>query len=99
MSYENPPRRRACSNEKSNGYKRPSYGGDFKAGALRLIIEHGHPIFQVSQELRGSASALREWLIAAKLAAPGGSGVVGESQRGSEEVARLKREHRVGEKY
>lgn len=87
------------SERKNTGYKRPSYGADFKAGALRLIIEHGYPIFQVSQERRVSASALREWLIAAKRAASGGSVVVGESQRESEEVVRLKREHRVGEKY
>lgn len=42
-----------------------------------------------------SASALREWLIAAKRAASGGSAIVGGSQRESEALARLKRELRI----
>ena len=66
------------SERKKTDYKRPSYDADFKASAVRLIVEHGRP---VSQELGVSASALREWLIAAKRAASGGSAVVGRSQR------------------
>ena len=69
------------SERKKTDYKRPSYGADFKASAVRLIIEHGRPVSQVSQELGVSQTALREWLIAAKRAASGGSAVVGRSQR------------------
>ena len=83
------------SERKKTDYKRPSYGTDFKASAVRLIVEHGRPVSQVSQELGVSQTALREWLIAAKRAALGGSAVVGGSQRESEEVARLKRELRI----
>ena len=39
------------SARKNTGYNRPSYSAELKASAVRLILEHGRSLPQVSQEL------------------------------------------------
>ncbi|MCK6522142.1 hypothetical protein L6R49_11950 [Myxococcota bacterium] len=73
----------------------PSYDADFKESSVTLIVEHGRPVTQGSQELGVLQTALREWLIAAKRSALGRATVVGGSRRESEEVVWLKRELRI----
>ncbi len=83
------------SERKKTDYKRPSYTPEFKAGAVRLIVEEGRAVSQVAQELGISQTALREWIIASK-SAPGGdleSGALTSSERA--ELARLRRENRI----
>ena len=83
------------SERKKTDYKRPSYTPEFKAGAVRLIVEEGRAVSQVAQELGISQTALREWLIASK-SAPGGdleSGALTGAERA--ELARLRRENRI----
>ncbi|MBK9369677.1 MAG: transposase [Deltaproteobacteria bacterium] len=83
------------SERKKTDCKRPSYTPEFKAGAVRLIVEEGRAVSQVASELGVSQAALREWLIASKRA-PGGdpeSGALTASERA--ELARLRRENRM----
>ena len=83
------------SERRKTDYKRPSYTPEFKAGAVRLIVEEGRAVSQVAQELGISQTALREWLIASK-SAPGGdleSGALTGAERA--ELARLRRENRI----
>ena len=49
------------SERKKTDYKRPSYTPEFKAGAVRLIVEEGRAVSQVATELGVSQTALREW--------------------------------------
>jgi transposase len=49
------------SERKKTETKRPSYTPEFKAGAVRLIVEEGRAVSQVATELGVSQTALREW--------------------------------------
>jgi transposase len=83
------------SERKKTDYRRPSYTPEFKAGAVRLIVEEGRAVSQVATELGVSQTALREWLIASK-STPGGDpegGALTASERA--ELARLRRENRI----
>ena len=83
------------SERKKTDYKRPSYTPEFKAGAVRLIVEEGRAVSQVATELGVSQTALREWLIASK-SVPGRDlerGALTASERA--ELARLRRENRI----
>ena len=83
------------SERKKTDYKRPSYTPEFKAGAVRLIVEEGRAVSQVATELGVSQTALREWLIDSK-STPGRdleSGALTASERA--ELVRLRRENRI----
>ena len=54
------------SERRNTETKRPSYTPEFKAGAVRLIVEEGRAVSQVATELGVSQTALREWSIASK---------------------------------
>ena len=49
------------SERRQTDYQRPNYTPEFKAGAVRLIVEEGRAVSQVANELGGSQTALREW--------------------------------------
>ena len=83
------------SERKKTETKRPSYTPEYKAGAVRLIVEEGRVVSQVARELGVSQTALREWLIAAKdgPAREPETGALTASERA--ELARLCRENRI----
>ena len=74
--------------------QRRSFTEEFKAGAVRLVLDEGKSISQVAKDLDLTASALGKWVEQAR--ADGG-----KSKRGSlttdekEELARLRKENRV----
>ena len=74
--------------------QRRSFSDEFKAGAVRLVLEEGKSITQVSIDLDLTPSSLGKWVEQAR--ADGG-----KSNRGSlttdekEELARLRKENRV----
>src|SRR5712692_7878809 len=75
--------------------KRPRrrFSDDFKAGAVRLVLEEGKSVAQVSKHLDLTASALGKWVEQARADQ-------GKSKRGTlttdekEELARLRKENR-----
>lgn len=72
---------------------RRQFSDEFKAGAVRLVLEEGKSIFQVAKDLDLTHSALRVWVERAK--ADGGksrTGTLLTAER--EELARLRRENR-----
>ena len=73
---------------------RRSYTEEFKAGAVRLVLEQGKTVPQVAHDLDLTASALRSWVEQAR--ADGGrgrSGVLTTAER--EELAKLRKDVRV----
>jgi transposase len=75
--------------------KRPRrrFSDDFKAGAVRLVLEEGKSVAQVSKHLDLTASSLGKWVEQARAD-------LGKSKRGTltteekEELARLRKENR-----
>ena len=82
--------------EASNGKyprRRRRFTAEFKAGAVRLVLEEGRSISEVARELDLVPSALGNWVRDAKVeAGQGPVGAVTASER--EELARLRRENR-----
>ncbi len=85
-----------CSMEtEQKKLKRPrrSFSDDFKAGAVRLVLEEGKSVAQVSKHLDLTASALGKWVEQARADQ-------GKSKRGTltteekEELTRLRKENR-----
>jgi len=66
---------------------------EFKAGAVRLVIEEGKTVGAVARELDLTASALGGWVRAAQAErTKGKSGLMKEER---EELARLRKENRI----
>ena len=73
--------------------QRRQFTDEFKAGAVRLVVEEGRSVTQVAKDLDLTASALGEWVTRAKAdQGRGPVGVVTSSER--DELARLRRENR-----
>lgn len=64
---------------------------DFKAGAVRLVIETGRPIAQVARDLGVNEGTLGNWCARARKERDGGDGPLAESER--VELARLRKEN------
>ena len=73
--------------------QRRSYSDEFRAGAVRLVIEEGKTVGQVSRDLDLTPSALRVWVARAQAdRGKGRPGVLTTVER--EELARLRKEVR-----
>ena len=75
--------------------KRPrrSFTDEFKAGAVRLVIEEGKTIAQVARDLDLTESSLRNWVEQAR--ADRGNGTPGAlTTEEREELRRLRKENR-----
>ena len=79
--------------KKSKRRPRREFTAEFKAGAVRLVVEEGRSLQDVARSLDLVPSALRNWVLQAKADAGSGSvGVLTTSER--EELVRLRRELR-----
>jgi transposase len=71
---------------------RRSFTEEFKAGAVRLVLEEGKTAGQVARELDLTESALREWVERAR--ADLTHGKTGLTTEEREELRRLRKENR-----
>jgi transposase len=73
---------------------RRSFTAEFKAGAVRLVIDEGKSVGQVARELDLTESALRNWVERARAdRGTGKPGALTTAER--EELFRLRKENRV----
>ena len=73
---------------------RRSFTDEFKAGAVRLVIDEGKSVGQVARELDLTESALRQWVERAR--ADRGTGTPGALTTAErEELSRLRKENRI----
>ena len=75
---------------------RRRFDSEFRAGAVRIVLETGKPIAQVARDLGINAGTLGNWVNQAKAANVKGNGAaaaggLGEDERA--ELARLRREN------
>lgn len=79
--------------EKSRG-KRPkrSFTDEFKAGAVRLVLDEGKTVAQVARDLDLTASCLRLWVEQAR--ADRSNGKTGLTTEEREELRKLRKENR-----
>ena len=73
--------------------ERRSFTDEFKAGAVRLVLEEGKTIPQVARDLDLTESALRTWVEYAR--ADRSNGKTGLTTEEREELRRLRKELRV----
>lgn len=74
--------------------KRRKFSGEFKAEAVRVVLESGKPVAEVARELDLVPSALGAWVKQAEI--DGGNGRKGElTTEEKEELRRLRREVRT----
>ena len=66
---------------------------EFKAGAVRLVLDEGKTVGQVSRDLDLTETALREWVHRAR--ADRTRGRTGLTTVEREELARLRKENRI----
>ena len=64
---------------------------DFKAGAVRLVLETGKPIAQIARELGINDGTLGNWVADARRSRGDGDGPLSEDERA--ELARLRKEN------
>lgn len=80
--------------QKKKVQSRRRFTDEFKASAVRLVVEEGHTVNQVARDLDLVASALGNWVKQAK--ADRGTGAVGAmTSSEKEELGRLRRENRI----
>jgi transposase len=73
---------------------RRSFTDEFKAGAVRLVIDEGKSVGQAARELDLTESALRSWVERARAdRGTGKPGVLTTAER--EELGRLRKENRT----
>jgi transposase len=76
--------------------KRPrrSFTDDFKAGAVRLVLEQGKTVAAAARDLDLTESSLRNWVEQARTdAGHGKPGALTTAER--EELSRLRKENRI----
>lgn len=81
---------------KSGKARRPrrQHSEEFKAGAVRLVVEEGRSIASVAKDLDVQPSVLSSWVLQAR--ADGGQGPPGAlTSSEKEELARLRKENRI----
>ena len=71
---------------------RRSFTDEFKAGAVRLVLDEGKTVAQVARDLDLTASALRVWV--ERVRADRTNGRTGLTSAEREELARLRKECR-----
>jgi transposase len=71
---------------------RRHFTDEFKAGAVRLVLEEGKQVAQVARDLDLTPSALSGWVRQAQANRTGGKTGLTTAER--EELARLRRENR-----
>jgi transposase len=80
--------------EKRRSRVRRSFTDEFKAGAVRLVVDEGKSVGQVARELDLTESALRLWVERARADRGAGKpGVLTTAER--EELGRLRKENRT----
>lgn len=77
---------------KSNRARR-SFTDEFKAGAVRFVLEEGKTVAQVARDLDLTASALSGWVQQAR--ADRSKGKTGLTTAEREELAQLRKENRL----
>lgn len=71
---------------------RRQFTDEFKAGAVRLVLDEGKTIAAVARDLGLTASALRTWVIRARADRDGGKTGLTSDERA--ELAKLRKENR-----
>jgi transposase len=80
--------------EKKQSKPRRRYSEDFKAGAVRLVLEEGKGVMQVAKDLGLAGSVVSRWVEQAR--ADGGKSTRGTlTTSEKEELARLRKENRT----
>jgi transposase len=72
---------------------RRSFTAEYKAGAVKLVLDEGKTIAQVARDLDLAESALRTWVVQAR--ADRSQGQTGLTSEEREELRRLRKELRV----
>jgi transposase len=72
---------------------RRQFDDDFKAQAVRLVLDEGKTVGSVARDLDLTETALREWVSRARTDRTGGKTGLTTTER--EELARLRKENRV----
>jgi transposase len=72
---------------------RRQFNDDFKAQAVRLVLDEGKTVGSVARDLDLTETALREWVTRARADRTGGKTGLTTTER--EELARLRKENRV----
>jgi transposase len=72
---------------------RRSFTEEFRAGAVRLVLDEGKTVGQVSRDLDLTETALREWVHRAR--ADRSHGRTGLTTPEREELVRLRKENRI----
>ncbi len=81
------------SGTKGKQRQRRSFTPEFKADTVRLVLEEGKSVPQVSRDLDLTETAVREWVKQAQInAGKGAPGALTTTEK--EELARLRRENR-----
>jgi len=83
---------RTMGEEKTRRARR-SFTDEFRAGAVRLVLDEGKSISQVARDLELTASALGNWVAHAR--ADRSHGKTGLTTEEREELSRLRRENRA----
>ena len=73
--------------------QRRSYTDEFRAGAVRLVLDEGKTVSRVAQDLDLTASALASWVKQAR--ADRSNGKTGLTTEERAELAQLRRENRT----
>ena|SRR5688572_30359141 len=71
---------------------RRRFTDEFKAGAVRLVLEEGRSVLSVARELDLTASALSDWVARARADRDGGKSGLTTEERA--ELSRLRKENR-----
>ncbi|AGC43459.1 IS3 family transposase OrfA [Myxococcus stipitatus DSM 14675] len=85
----------SANEEKQKKPRRPrrEFSAEFKAGAVKLVLEEGKSLPQVSRDLDLTQSVLRLWVAQTKMdRGEGKAGALTTAER--EELARLRKENR-----
>ena len=72
---------------------RRRFDDDFKAQAVRLVLDEGKSVGSVARDLDLTETALREWVNRARADRTGGKTGLTTAER--EELARLRKENRI----
>ncbi len=83
-----------ANKQKKKERPRRKFTAEFKASAVRLVLEEGKPVVAVARDLDLVESSLWNWVKQAKADRGGGPvGAVTSSEK--EELGRLRRENRI----
>jgi transposase len=81
------------NNRTNGGRTRRTFTPEFRAGAVRLVLQEGRPLTQVARDLGLAKSVLGKWVKQAKI--DGGQGPAGAlTTEERQELSRLRKEVR-----